>query len=215
MKPAFPPRMALVALIAFTSAAQADFITGSINFSSGAGGGIILQDSAGNVTTNLAAATRIQSWVFSEVEEGTGSFDTVLDGASVLFAQPWVFNSSSPKSPLWTIAGPENFSFNLASSTIAFQSRSFLAVKGTGTFTGTGFDDTPGTWIFTTQGVAADSKFSWSSSSVAVAVADGGTTLALLGGSLLGLYGLRRRFCRRSPGGVPTRRLRTTVASTP
>ena len=60
MKPAFSPRMALVALFAFTSAAQADFITGSINFSSGAGGGIILQDSAGNVFfTDLKQVWRV------------------------------------------------------------------------------------------------------------------------------------------------------------
>ena len=189
--------MALVGLLAFTSAAQADFITGSINFSSGAGGGIVLQDSAGNVTTNIGAATGIQSWLFPEVEEGSGSFDSVLDGTAVTFAQPWVFNPSTPKSPLWTIAGPESFSFNLASATIAFQNGSFLAIKGTGTLTGVGFDATPGTWFFTTQGVAAQSKFSWSSSAVSVAVFDGGTTLGLLGASLLGICGLRRKFCGR------------------
>lgn len=185
-------------LFAFTSAAHAAFITGSINFSSGAGGGVVLQDSAGNVTTNLAAATGIQSWPVTEVEEGSGSFDIVPDGASVLFSPSWVFNPSIPKSPLWTIAGPENFTFNLATSTIGFQNGSFLAIKGTGTLTGTNFDPTPATWLFTTQGAAAEGKFSWSSSTVAVAVPDGGTTIALLGGSLLGLFGLRHKFCSRS-----------------
>lgn len=186
--------MALAALFAVTSAAQAEFITGSINFSSGAGGGIILQDAAGNVTTNLAAARGVKSWVFSEVEEGTGSFDTVLDGAAVIFSNSWVFNPSTSQSPLWTIVGPENFSFDLASSTTVFQNGSFLAIKGIGILTGNGFDATPGTWWFTTQGVAAQSKFSWSSSTVSVAVADGGTTIALFGASLLGLCGLRRKF---------------------
>ena len=192
MKLASPPRMALVALFAFTSAAHAGLINGSINFSSGAGGGIVLQDSAGNVTTNLLAVKGIQSWLFAEVEEGTGSFDSVPDGTAVLFSQPWVFNPSTPKTPLWSIAGPENFTFNLTNSTVVFQSASFLAVKGTGTLTGTGYSTTPGTWYFTTQGVAAEGKFSWSSSTVAVP--DGGTTLALLGGSLLGLCGLRRKL---------------------
>lgn len=184
--------MALVALFASTSAAHAGLINGSINFSSGAGGGIVLQDSAGNVTTNLLAVKGIQSWLFAEVEEGTGSFDSVPDGTAVLFSQPWVFNPSTPKTPLWSIAGPENFTFNLTNSTVVFQSASFLAVKGTGTLTGTGYSTTPGTWYFTTQGVAAEGKFSWSSSTVAVP--DGGTTLALLGGSLLGLCGLRRKL---------------------
>lgn len=190
--------MALVALFALASAAQAEFITGSINFSSGVGGGVTLQNSAGNVTTNLAAATGVLSWSLAEVEEGTGSFDTVIDGSAVIFSAPWVFNPSTSKSPLWTIVGPENFTFDLASSTTIFQNGAFLAIEGTGTLTGIRFDATPGTWLFTTQGAASESKFSWSSSTTAegaTAVADGGTTLALLGGSLLGLFGLRRKFC--------------------
>lgn len=192
-----PKISAFVATLVCTSAAQAVFISGSINFSSGAGGGIVFQDSLGNVTTNIGAATGIKSWLLSEVEEGSGSFDVVPDGSAVSFAQPWIFNPSTSATPLWTIAGPENFSFNLTSSNIAFQNGSFLAIAGTGTLTGTGFDPTPGTWNFTTQGVAADSKFSWSSSTVAAAVPDGGTSIVLLGGSLLGLYGLRRKFSVR------------------
>lgn len=195
MKTVSPPRLSLVVLLAITSAAHAAPITGSINFSSGAGGGIIFQDSAGNLTTSLAAATGIQSWLIAEVEEGSGSFDSVPDGASVLFSVPWVFNPSTPKTPLWTIAGPQNFSFNLASSTIAFQNQYFLAIKGIGTLTATGFDPTPGTWFFTTQGAAAESKFSWSSSTVAVP--DGVTTIALLGGSLLGVCCFHRRLGSR------------------
>lgn len=196
MKLASPPRMALAALIAFTSAAHAGLINGSINFSSGAGGGIVLQDSAGNVTTNLLDVKGIQSWLLAEVEEGTGSFDGVPDGAAVLFSQPWVFNPSTPKTPLWSIAGPDNFTFNLINSTVVFQSASFLAVKGTGTLTGTGYSATPGTWTFTTQGVQAAGLFSWSSATKAVP--DAGTTLALLGGSLLGLCGLRRKLSSTS-----------------
>jgi hypothetical protein len=195
MKLAFPPRMALVALFTLTSAAQAAPVAGAVNFSSAAGGGIILQDSGGNVTTDLAAATGVQSWTLAQVDEGSGSFNSVPDGSAVIFAQPWIFNPSTPESPLWTIAGPDNFTFNLATSTIVFQSGFFLAIEGTGTLTGTSFDPTPGTWLFTTQGVAAQSKFSWSSTSVSVA--DGSTTLALLSGSLLGLCGLRHKLSRR------------------
>lgn len=195
MKLTSPPRVLLMAFLAITPAAHAAFISGSINFSSGAGGGIILQDSAGNITTNLAAATGIQSWLVPEVEEGSGSFDTVPDGTSVLFSQPWIFNPSTSMTPLWTITGPENFSFNLTSSVTSFQNGYFLAITGTGTFTGTNYDPTPGTWLFTTQGVAAQSKFSWSSS--AATVPDSGTTAALFGGSLLALCGIRRALKRR------------------
>jgi len=184
--------MCLIALMALTSATQADYISGSINFSSAAGGGIILQDSAGNVTTNLAHAAGIKEWTLAEVEEGSGSFDTVVDGTTVSFLQPWLFDPLASAAPLWTIAGPENFTFNLTSSTTAYQSPYFLAIRGTGILTGNGFEDTPAEWWFTTQGVAAGSKFTWSSTTIAVP--DGGSTIILLGGSLLGLFGLRRWF---------------------
>jgi hypothetical protein len=150
------------------------------------------------VTTSLAAATGIQSWTLAQVDDGTGSFNTISGGTAVVFAQPWIFNPSTPESPLWTIASLDGFTFNLATSTIAFQNGFFLAIEGTGTLTGTNFEPTPGTWLFTTQGGAASSKFSWSSSSVSSAVPDGGTTLALLSGALLGLGGIRHKWCRLS-----------------
>lgn len=184
--------MCLIALMAQTSATQADLISGSINFSSAPGGGIILQDSAGNVTTNLAAAAGIKDWTLAEVEEGSGAFDPVVDGASVVFLQPWIFGSPASSIPLWKIAGPEDFTFNLTSSTTVYQSSHFLAIRGTGTLTANGFEDTPATWWFTTQGVAAENKFSWSSGTVAVP--DFGSTIFFLGGSLVGLLGIRRQF---------------------
>ena len=191
--------MCLIALMSLTSATQAGFIKGSINFSSSPDGGIILQDSGENVTTNLAAAAGIKSWTLAEVEVGSGSFDTVVDGTSVFFPQPWIFNPSTVMTPLWTIGGPEGFTFDLTSSSTVFQSKHFLAIGGTGMLKANGFEDTPATWRFTTQGVAAENKFSWSSSIVAHAVPDGGTSVLLLGGSLLALHGLRRQFKGRQP----------------
>jgi hypothetical protein len=194
MKLTSPPAMCLIALIALTSAMQAGYITGSINFSSSPDGGIILQDSGENVTTNLAAAAGIKEWSLTEVEEGSGSFDTVVNGTAVSFLQPWLFDPLASTTPLWKIAGPEEFTFNLTSSATVYQSPYFLAIRGTGMLTGNGFEDTPATWWFTTQGVAAENKFSWSSSTVAVGVPDGGSTIILLGGSLLGLIGFRHWF---------------------
>jgi len=193
--------MCLIALIALTSAIQAAFISGSINFSSSPDGGIILQDSGENATTSLAAAAGIKSWTMAEVETGSGSFGSVADGSVVRFLQPWIFDSSTTMTPLWTIAGPEAFSFDMTSSSTVYRSKHFLAIRGTGFLTGNGFNDTPATWWFTAQGVAAEGKFTWSSSIVAHAVPDGGTTIIRLGGSLLGLSGLRRHFkgCRLRP----------------
>jgi VPDSG-CTERM motif len=200
--------MCAIALLAITSTTQAEFISGSINFSSATGGGIVLQDSAGNITTDLAKATGVQSWSLAEVDDGTDSFATVANGTSVSFSQSWIFNPSTSMSPLWTIGGPENFTFNLTSSTIIYQSGYLLAIRGTGTLSGTGFDDTPGSWLFSTQGAAMENQFCWSSSTVpklppsilatnpplSGSVPDGGTAIVLLSGSLLGLLGLQRRF---------------------
>lgn len=179
-----------LAAVVLSSASQAASIDGSINFSSGAGGGIILQDSFGNITTNLAAAAGIQSWLFPEVDTRTGSFISVPEGQAVSFSQPWVFAPSTPMTPLWTIVGFGDFTFNLSSSTIAFQDESILLIEGTGILTGTNYDATPGTWYFSTQWVATESKFSWSSSTTAVPETG---TPALLSGVLLWICFLRRR----------------------
>ncbi len=119
------------------------------------------------------------------------------DGTSVSFAEPWVFDPSTPYSPLWTVTdNGTTFTFNLTSSFIALQNSSFLSISGTGVITGTGFDDTPGVWNFSSQGPGAEGKFSWSAST-GNQVPDGGTTLVLLGASLLGLHGIRRKLGHR------------------
>lgn len=178
-------------------ASQAASINGAIRFTSGANGGIIFQDSAGNITTNLADAAGIQSWVFPEVDVGDGSFINVPNGQAVSFSQPWIFPSSTPLTPLWTIVGFGNFAFNLSSSTIVFRDSDFLQIEGTGTFTGTdtltntAYDATPATWTFSTQGSGpTDTRFSWNASTVAVP--EPGTS-ALLSGILLWICFIRRR----------------------
>lgn len=186
--------MCLIALLALTLVSQAGYISGSVNFSSAYGGGIVLQDSAGNVTTNLATAAGIKEWTISEVEEGSGSFDAVTNGTSVSFLKPWLFDPLAPAAPLWKIDGPENFTFHLTSTTTIYKSPYFLAIRGNGLLSGDGYQDTPAEWWFTTQGVAAENKFTWSST--AISVPDGGSTVILLGGSLLGLFGFRRWFKR-------------------
>jgi hypothetical protein len=178
-------------------ASQAASINGLIRFTSGANGGVILQDSAGNITTNLADAAGIQSWVFPEVDAGDGSFINVPTGqaVSVSFSQPWIFAPPAPLSPLWTIVGFGNFTFNL-SSTVVSQVPGFLLIEGTGTLTGTdtltntAYDATPATWTFSTQGVATDNRFSWNASTAAVP--EPGTS-ALLSGILLWICFIRRR----------------------
>lgn len=184
-----------VAAVALGSAAQSATIIGTINFSSGPDGGIILQDSAGNITSNPATAAGVQTWLFPKVNTRSGSFISVPNGQSVSFSQPWIFDPSTPMTPLWMIVGFGNFTFNLVSSTIVRRDSDFLLVEGVGTLTGTDFDATPGTWFFSTQGFATESKFSWSSTTEAVPEAG---TAALLGGALLSICFLRRRHLPES-----------------
>ena len=176
--------------IALTTAAQAAFINGNVNFL----GGAVLQNSGGTATTSLSSAAGVKSWVAPRVLDGSGSFAGLAANTPVTFTAPWVFNPSTAVTPLWSVSG---FTFNLASSFIAVQTAGFLSIGGTGTVSGPGFEATPGTWFFSTQGTASDDQtFSWSSTTSANAsrVPDGGKTLALLGTALLGLQGLRRKL---------------------
>lgn len=177
------------------SGAHAASITGVINFSSAPGGGVRLQNSGGILTNNILQAAGIQEWLLPQVDLRSGSFVTVTQGASVSMPNAWIFNPSTPLSPLWSIPGPDNFAFYLSSATIELQS-AFLLISGTGILTGTGYDPTPATWFFSTQGVATRGKYSWSSSITAVPEAG---TPALIGAALLGACFLRRRNPASSP----------------
>lgn len=194
-------RAAVVAAIALSSAAQAAFIpvTGLINMGTDGtvtGSGVVYQDSAGNTTTSIAAATGVKSWVAPVVTSTSGAFTSITNGTAVTFATPWIFDPSSAYTPLWTVG---NFTFDLSSSVFSkpvIGGKTFLVVAGTGIINNTvdGYDSTPGTWEFSSQGSAAGGVFSWSSTTEAVP--DGGTTIALLGFSLLGLHGVRRKFAK-------------------
>jgi hypothetical protein len=177
-----------LAAIVLGSTAQAASIIGTIDFSSGPGGGVILQDAGGFATTNIADARGIQSWLLPEVDTRDNSFLSVTEGTSVTMAT-WIFTPSTPLSPLWSIAGPDNFAFHLATATVEEQG-SFLLISGTGTLTSTNFDATSAIWVFSTQGPATDGKFSWSSSITAIPEIG---TPALFSATLLGACLLRRR----------------------
>lgn len=179
-----------LAAIALGSSVQAASVTGSINFSSGAGGGVILQNAGGMATTNISEAIAIQLWLLAQVDGRDGSFISVTGGDPVSMPSTWIFSPSTPLSPLWTIPGQDNFAFHLATATVELQQAGVLLISGTGTLTGAGFDDTPASWLFSTQGVAVDGKFSWSSSTTAIP--EFGST-ALFSAALLGTCLLRRR----------------------
>ncbi len=181
---------ALVAL-ALTSAAQAlPYINGDIQFI----GAAQLNNAV------LANATGVTSFGSVTSMFPTGSFATpgYLTNPTV-FTSPWMFNTVAPGiSPFWT-AG--SFTFDLtASSKLPSSTPTFLDVSGFGTVSAAGFAPTAGTWTFTissASGSANNGNFSFQSSATSAGVPDGGATVALLGFSLLGLHGVRRKFATR------------------
>ncbi len=176
---------------ALMTSAHAASINGVINFSSGPTGGVILQDSSGLATTNFASATGVKTWSLAKTDSGNGSFMSIPTGQSVSFdAAPWIFSPSAPNSPLWSIAGSGNFSFTLSSSLVVLHTNTFLAISGTGTLIGDGYEATPAKWFFTTHIQPIDGKYVWSSSTIAIP--ETGTT-TILGAALVGFCLVRRR----------------------
>ncbi len=185
--------LAVAAATAFTlGSAFAAQITGDIDFA-----GQAFFD-----TNSLATATQVTNFRASDgtnqsatVTQANGDFSGIPTGTNASFPNAYTFNPSSPTSPLWTVGG---FTFNLTSSTVAFQSSQFLSIKGTGFLTGNGFDKTPGTWAFTSQqadGSEQDSfSFSANTSAQPGQVPDGGSTVALLGAALVGVAAIRRKL---------------------
>jgi hypothetical protein len=77
---------------------------------------------------------------------------------------PWNFNSGTVTA-FWSVNG---YTFDLTMSSIVLpRVNNFIAVTGTGTISGHGFANTPGTWRFTSQNPPANNVFSFSASTTA------------------------------------------------
>jgi hypothetical protein len=161
--------------------ATATLITGSISFS-----GQVQYD-----TGNLNTADAITSYSNARVQGSNGSFGGIAQNTAANFNVPWNFDSSAPKSALWSVGG---FTFDLLTSTIVNQGGGILTIMGTGIISSTNqaFDSTAGTWVFSSQDPSTRGKFSFSVGNTAVP--EGGSALALLGIGLVVIETLRRRF---------------------
>ena len=174
--------LAVLAAALVTSGAQAAMVNGAITLA----GGAIFD------TNSLATATRVNTFLDVTVQSEDGDFaGFVADGDSVTMAVPYIFTPSTPTPGLWSVGG---FTFDLDGSVVVLQNADFLIITGTGTLTGNGFDPTEGTWRFTAQSPSADGVFSFSASGDFNGVPDGGSTVALLGLGLTGIWMVRRKF---------------------
>lgn len=179
--------LSILIALALGSSANAAFIVGKLDF---VGSGVVLD------TNSLATATKVNSFGTTLVSNATGTFAPFVTPfvTTATITTPWNFNSGSV-SPFWQSAG---FTFDLTSSALVSHSVNFLDVAGTGFVSGHGFQKSAGTWSFniTNSNGQDQLTFSFQSSSAATGVPDGGTTMALFGLSLLGLYGARRKFAK-------------------
>ena len=166
--------------------AQANFITGSIGF--GASGVTI--DSV-----NLSTATTFSvANPFTTTESGT--YASVPLETSVTF-NGFTFNPPAASvDPLWTFdIGTTAYSFDATSVTSSYNSilRQW-DIGGKGIAMVTGFSDTPGEWNVNLSQTGASFVFDASEGSLPPSVPDGGSTVAMLGGAVLGLAAFSRKL---------------------
>jgi len=165
----------VVTILMMATSAMATPITGEINFV----GNLILLGG-----TSLNTATGIDFKVPSYVIETTsGVYDAIPDLTHATF-QDFSF-AALPVVPLWTLTyNGVTYDFDLSSITAITATE----ITGTGTLGATGFEDTVGTWVLTTQ--TGSGVMSFSSSSTAVPEP---RTLLMLGSGLASLAFFARR----------------------
>jgi hypothetical protein len=170
----------LIGLLAPGFAAQAVPITGEIHFAG------LWSPTPGPGT---GTATGIDFSQFTIVLAGTGTY-AGLAGTGAAFQDFTFAPFGGSVAPLWSVSsGGVDYSFDLTSVAVAFQSSTQLTLSGTGILHATGFDDTPARWDFT--GNAGAELFSFSADNVAV------PEPATLGIVTLGLIGLAVAGTRR------------------
>ena len=183
-----------LALAAFVAGkAQAVQINGQINIGPAFGGTVTLDTVANTVVFNGG----------SEVTAAFGDYAGI--GEANVTYQNFTYLPLSVTNPLWSITAADSTaaggngkaaSFSITSMNIVDETANSIVLFGLGTASLDGFDDTAGSWTFSTDSTGT-SNFNWSSTTNAPpAVPDSGATLALLGVGLIGLAGAARRFKR-------------------
>ena len=183
---------AVAALVGFTATVQAVPISGAITFK----GGVNLNTASAGTATAVTGWTGVGAGGTPTVLLSSLSAGAVAPLTGVLFAAPWSFNSGAIAG-FWSVGG---YTFDLASSAIFSQGGfpASVSVTGTGVIKHAGFDDTTGTWAFSTQDpsvtLPGNNSPQFSFSAATGTVPDGGATVLLLGAALSGLSLIRRKL---------------------
>ncbi len=181
------PLASVLGAFLLSSGVQAAFIEGSIDI--GALGSNVLIDKTANTVNFVDTSAFFPGNAL--VVNSTGDLTPLL-GSFALYSD-FTYSPLSGTNPLWlTLAGAPVASFNLTGITSIDEAGVGLVLTGYGIMSLTGFDPTPGNWSFSADTVSGVFTFS----SQTAAVPDGGTSVALLGLSLLGLAGARRKFAK-------------------
>jgi hypothetical protein len=170
------------AFLAFACSASATYISGSIGFT----GTYQTMPTAFDLGT--ADALHI-SGVSVTPNSQFGDYAAVPNGYSPINYSNVTFDPITV-GPLWSFNYlGVNYTFTMDTMTLVVQNNFVVALQGNGTATIDGFQPTNGRWTLTANQNSQTLTFSSGAD-----VPDGGTSIALLGASLLGLAGLRRKF---------------------
>jgi hypothetical protein len=178
-----------MSLLLVTLTTQAVPITGSIQF-------------VGTATMNASQTAFISfgnpiggglgPWVQGGSQ--TGGYAGIAGGTTAIWT-PFTFNPPAASvTPLWMLTvGTTTYSFDATSMSVTHPNATTVNISGTGIAHITGFADTLGTWTVTATGSGVDFTFG-ATTGPGGNVADGGTTVLLLGAALSGVALLRRKL---------------------